>query len=170
MMSLTKRNLVRTVLLLIAIHMLAMPAWALQSPVWFWFSTCEGPSMTLDVRFDDELVYRSSFPLCRASSTSANSQGQKARIQFTLVPSRPILWTGYREEDFRSPVEPLTVDLWEAGADPDALLIGVTVRGNEAIYMNTIHIARPEKRAESEIAAGLVIATYPMETPRKTKK
>ena len=60
---------------------------------------------------------------------------------------------------------PLEVDLWEAGADPDALLIGAAVSDGDTLRMNTIHIAYPTKRAETEIAGGLFVVSNPGKTP-----
>ncbi len=33
-----------------------------EGPVWFWFATCGGPLMTLEVRFDNHVVHKSTFP------------------------------------------------------------------------------------------------------------
>ncbi len=106
--------------------------------------------MALEVRLGSETLYKSSFPICHARRSSPYSQGQKARVEFSFRPSRSINWQGYRDEDDK-----------QAGADPDQLLIGVTFSDTRAIYMNTIHIAKPTERSQSEVAEGLTIVTYP---------
>ena len=130
--------------------------------LWFWFSKCSGPTMTLEVRLDKDIIYQSAIPLCHARRDSANSQGQEHRIHFTFRPRRSITWTGYRDQvDLTGAAQALEGDMWEAGADPDALLIGVTFADADKIYINTIHIAHPTQRDETEIARGLVVASYP---------
>ena len=129
-----------------------------EGPVWFWFSECGGPSMTLEVRL--------SIPLCHAQRESVHSRRLEHAIHFTFRPRRSIRWTGYRDEDEKTAAgRPLEVDLWEAGADPDALLIGAAVSDGDTLRMNTIHIAYPTKRAETEIAGGLFVVSDPGKTP-----
>jgi hypothetical protein len=135
---------------------------AREGPVWFWFATCGGPLMTLEVRLDNQVVYKSTFPLCRANRESVERQGQAGRIEFKMRPSRAIVWKGYRDTTDRSVAgKVLDVDVWEAGADPDALILGVSVVSGKRILMNTVHISHPDQRDESEIAKGLSVRTYP---------
>lgn len=56
---------------------------AREEPVWFWFATCGGPLMTLEVRLDNRMVHKSTFPLCRANREAIQRQGQDGRIEFT---------------------------------------------------------------------------------------
>jgi hypothetical protein len=130
--------------------------------VWFWFATCGGPAMTLEVRLDKAVLHKTSFPLCRAARASADSQGQASRIEFSFRSSRPIVWTGYRERADRTPTgQVLEGNIWQAGADSDALTIGITFVTRNRILTNTIHIAHPDRRDESTIAKGLSLVTYP---------
>jgi hypothetical protein len=56
----------------------------------------------------------------------------------------------------------LDVDIWQAGADPSDILLGVSVSDSESVYINTIHIAYPEKPNTTLIADGLVVSTHPL--------
>jgi hypothetical protein len=133
-----------------------------EGPVWFWFATCGGPLMTLEVRLDDRVVHKATFPLCHASRETDDRQGQHARIEFSWRPGRVIVWKGYRDTDARTgPTEVIDGSIWEAGADPDTLTLGVSFVSGNRIVMNTVHIAHPETRGESAIAKGLVVRTYP---------
>src|SRR5260221_12686924 len=90
-----------------------------EGPVWYWFATCGGPLMTLEVRLDDRMVYKSTFPLCRTNRDTVQSQGQAGRIEFTFRPERAIVWEGYREANDRTAAnEVIEGNIWEAGADP----------------------------------------------------
>ncbi len=133
------------------------------SPVWFWFSTCRGPLMAIEVRLDEVTLYKGSFPSCLASRTSSHSQGQASRLEFVFRPERAIVWEGYREEaDTTAPNDRIECNLWQAGADPDVMVIGVTFLDRRKIYMNTLHIIKPSERSQTDVADGLLVITYPV--------
>jgi hypothetical protein len=136
-----------------------------KQPVWNWFATCGGPEMTLEVRLDGMPLHRSSFPLCLAQRDSVASQGkQVGRMEFFFQPKRRIVWTGYREtNDQTEATETLEVNVWQAGADPDGLTLGVSVNSHDRILTNTLHLAYPGSRHESSLVKGLVVTTYPAE-------
>jgi hypothetical protein len=151
---------------------LASPALASEEgPVWFWFAECGGPTMRLEVQLDQKVIYTSSFPLCRAERSSTYSDGQKSKLQFSFTPGRPIVWTGYRDEDDTTgPGQALEGDIWLAGADPDDMMLGVGFIAEDTIYMNTIHIAYPDKPSQTEIASGLTVLTTPIMRPNPPNK
>jgi hypothetical protein len=121
--------------------------------------------MTLEVRLDGRPLHRSSFPLCLAQRESGDSQGQQVgRMEFFFQPKRRIVWSGYREKnDQTEATETLEVNVWQAGADPDGLTLGVSVMSHDRILMNTVHLAHPDRSNESSLAKGLVVTTYPAE-------
>jgi hypothetical protein len=134
-----------------------------EGPVWFWFEACGGPFMKLQVRFDDKVVYESTFPICHAPRSSIHARGGDKKLNFSFNPQRSITWLGYKDESEKtSPKQSLVGDLWLAGADPDALLIGVSFSSARSIYMNTIHIAQPGKQDQTQIAPGLVVVSMPV--------
>ena len=118
--------------------------------------------MTLEVRFDDALIERAVFPVCRAARNSPASQGQAARIEFSFSPRRAIVWSGYRDKTERSQAgQVLEFNVWQAGADSGGLTLGISVTATDRILMNTVHLAHSDKRDESLIAPGLMLTTYP---------
>jgi hypothetical protein len=127
--------------------------------------------MKLEVRLDQKIIYQSSFSLCRAERSSAHSEGQKKNLDFVFTSPRAIVWQGYRDEDNTTdPNQEIEGGIWLAGADPDVMILGVSFMSRGAIYMNTLHIAYPDRRAVSEIEPGLVIITEPVRgTEEKTK-
>lgn len=132
-------------------------------PVWFWFATCGGPNMTLEFRFDKATIEKVTMPLCRAPRSNASSQGQMGRIEFAFAPCRAMRWSGYRDKSDRTRAgQILEISVWQAGADPEALTIGVSVIVSDTVVMNTVHIAHSDRRDESTIAPGLTVATYPL--------
>jgi len=145
---------------------------AQEGPVWSWFATCGGPAMAIEVRLDGATICKAEFPVCHADRERVESQGQWiGKIRFSFSPSRSIIWKGYRDTtDITKAGQVLKADLWQAGADPDDLLIGVSFSDQNTIYMNTIHIAHPTRRDESEIAKGLTVVTYPLTNGSEGKK
>lgn len=130
--------------------------------VWFWFATCGGPLMTLELRSGDSPIYKTTFPVCRAERDSASQQGQHGRIELTWRADRAITWEGYREKSERTtPNTPLEVDIWQAGADANWLTLGVSVVAGDRILMNTVHIAHPDRRDDSGVASGFTVRTSP---------
>lgn len=98
-----------------------------EEPVWFWFATCGGPLMTLEVQADNRIVHKSTFPLCRANREAVQSQGQAGRIEFTWRPNRVVVWEGYREAEDRSAAnQVLEGNIWQAGAEPGTMTFGVS--------------------------------------------
>jgi len=156
------RFLVRIMLLTVAIAGLAFASQ--EGPVWFWFAACGGPIMKLEVRLDQKIIYQSSFPLCRAERSSAHSEGQKKQLDFVFNAPRAIVWQGYRDEgNTTDSDQEIEGGIWLAGADPDVMLLGVSFMSRGSIYMNTLHIAYPDRRQVSEIEPGLVVITEPIE-------
>ena len=120
--------------------------------------------MSIEIQLDGSTISRTEFPVCRAERDRPESQGQHiGRIRFSFKPSRSIVWKGYRDEkDVTKAGQTLDADIWQAGADPDALVIGVSFSDRNAIHMNTIHIAHPTRRDESEVAQGLNVISFPV--------
>ncbi len=118
--------------------------------------------MSLEVKLDGRTLYKSTFPLCRASRGSSESQGESGRVQFSFRPGRAIKWLGYRDAAETTGADQLIeADLWQAGADPDDLLIGVSFASGSRIYMNTVVVAHPGRRETTTVAEGLVVTTFP---------
>jgi hypothetical protein len=118
--------------------------------------------MVIEVRLDKRLLQTAAVPLCHAHRDETRTSNESRSVVVRFTPPRAIEWSGYRDQPDVSPSgHPLKLTLWQAGADPDSLTIGVTAADDEMLYMNTLHIAHPSQRDESEIADGLVVVTYP---------
>jgi len=152
-----------TVVAVVAGVMLGAPIpAAAEAPVWFWYTSCGGPAMTLEVRFDKQVVYTASMPLCRMHRQAKTEEKPARVLDVPFEAPRSIKWEGYRDApDITKQGQRLHLNLWQAGANPNDLIIGVSAIDNATIYMNTVHIAHPDRRDETEIAQGLVIVTYP---------
>jgi len=118
--------------------------------------------MTVEVQFDHHAVSQTSFPVCKALRSSVNASGGQGRVSYSFAPGRPIVWRGYRSNhDTTRANQRVTGDIWEAGADPDALTLGIGFSVPERLTMNTLHVAHPGKADTTVIARGLFVLTYP---------
>jgi hypothetical protein len=88
-----------------------------------------------------------------------------------------LVWYGYRSEESKTAPDPgdttaaktrFEIDLWQAGGETDAILLGVSADAPDGLHMNTLHILEPDKRVETVLAPGLVLATWPQK--RSTRK
>lgn len=132
--------------------------------VWFWFADCGSRMMKLEVRLDQKVVFESTFHVCHALRSSSRSQSQRTRrLDFRFKSPRAIVWQGYKNEDeLTPPGKQIEGSIWQAGADPDCMILGVGFGGRNANYMNTLHIAYPNRRQQWVVAPGLVTVTYPV--------
>ncbi|MBZ5782256.1 hypothetical protein, partial [Klebsiella aerogenes] len=53
-------------------------------------------------------------------------------------------------------------NIWQAGADPGDLILGVSFATKNQVLLNTIHIARPGSASSSEVDRGIVVRTFPI--------
>jgi hypothetical protein len=138
------------------------PSFGQEERVWYWFSNCGAVKLDLEVSLAGKLVYSSAIPICRAERDSDASTGHSRALSFQIKPSRPLKWEGYRDDEpITRAGQALTVDVWQAGTDPGALLMGVSVSDRRQIYMNTLHIAYPDKQSSTTVADGFVVSTRP---------
>jgi hypothetical protein len=140
-----------------------LPASSQEERVWFWFSSCGPSKLVLQAKLDSQLIYGATIPICRKERDRDDGSGENKTLSFSAKPAHAIKWEGYRDDNpITKAGTALTLDLWQAGADPGALLIGVTVSDGHQLYMNTIHIAYPDKPSSTVLADGLVIDTRPL--------
>lgn len=155
-------------LLAVAVTAAIVPANFSQSPgqggkkVWYWFSDCQpGKMMGVEVLLDGKSAYRTEFRICaleRNDPRSAGSPNIKKAFYFYGGHT-------FQGEYHTTKRQRIEGDIWQAGADPDALLLGVSFMTKNQVLLNTLHIAKPDNATESEIDAGIVVKTYPLNSP-----
>jgi hypothetical protein len=122
---------------------------------WHWFESCAGTrSLGLVVLLDGKVVYHSRFPLCHNNGPTPTAEERK--IAFHFKGGRTF------QGEYRTlPSQTIEANIWQAGADPDALLLGVTFV-SDRVLLNTIHVAKPDSTSVSELDRGIVIRTFPL--------
>ena len=125
-----------------------------EGPVWYWFQNCPGnKSLGLEISRNGIVIFRSSFPICQMPR---KDQEQKTLVfSFKGGPA-------YRAEYHTSPTEIIEGNIWLAGADPDALILGISFTTRKRILLNTLHVAKPDSKSVTEIDRGIVVRTFPL--------
>ena len=128
--------------------------------VWYWFSDCQsGKMMRVEVLLDGKSIYRTDFRICSLERGGPQSSDQSNIKAFYFSGGHT-----FQGEHHTNKTERIEGDIWQAGADPDALLLGVSFMTKKQVLLNTLHIARPGKTTKSEIDTGIVVRTYPLES------
>ena len=121
--------------------------------VWTWSRRCNGDhKLGVTVRLDRKVLFRGAIPICRG-----NRDAEDGRVEFHFAGGH-IFQGEYRTRSTDS----IEGDIWQAGGEPDALILGISFDTNKQILLNTLHIAKPEKQTSSELDKGLFITTYPV--------
>jgi len=139
-----------TLLLVIATSMSALA----EEPLWQWSEKCSGNNaIELEVLMDGITIDRSSIPICRVSSGASESHTNPISYHFR---------GGHVFGEYRT-VHTQTIEgnVWQAGSDPDELLLGISFSTKKQVLLNTIHIAKPGRVSSSEVGRGIVIRTFP---------
>jgi hypothetical protein len=151
---------VRCILLFLAV-LFASPEFAQQpststgtsEAVWTWSKQCGGNhELGVTVRLERKVLYRGILPICRGSR-----EAEDGRVEFHFS-------GGHRfQGEYRTrSTDSIAGDIWQAGGESDALVLGVSFDSMRHVLLNTLHVARPDKQTSSELDKGLVITTYPI--------
>lgn len=121
--------------------------------VWTWSKQCDGNhKLGVTVRLQHKTLYRDVFPICLGSQDAENG-----RAAFHFAGGN--LFQGeYRTRSTDS----IEGNIWQAGGEPDTLILGISFDTKKQILLNTLHIARPDRQTSSELDKGLFITTYPI--------
>jgi hypothetical protein len=121
--------------------------------VWTWSNRCsDGHKLGVTIRLDQKVLYRGVLPICNGSRDA-----EDGRVEFHFAGGH----TFQGEYRTRS-IDSIEGDIWQAGGEPDTLILGISFDTSNQILLNTVHIARPEKQTSSELDKGLFITTYPV--------
>jgi hypothetical protein len=130
------------------------PVAPVKETVWYWSQSCsENRALKLEVSLHGKLIFRSSFPICSMARTD---QAQKTLV-FRFKGGQI-----YQGEYHTSPTDVIEGNIWQAGADPDALILGVSFMTKRQVLLNTLHIAKPGRYSTTEVDRGIVVRTFPI--------
>ncbi len=131
----------------------ALPA---RETLWTWFGNCnEDRKMTLELLMNGKAIYRSSFPICPISDPSKET---KKTIAFSIKGGHV-----FQGEYHTAQTQMIEGNIWQAGADPGAILLGISFSTTNQVLLNTVHLARQGAVCTTEIDRGIVIRTFPLD-------
>lgn len=132
-----------------------------EQAVWIWGKECSSGRVLLEVSLDGRVLHRGTYPICRQLPATAPPDDEPIVTKFTA----PRGFRTGRDSGFGLSMTKGTqveVNLWRAGADADAMVLGVSLLAKDHVFVNTIHLAWPDKPSRSEILRGLVVRTTPL--------
>jgi hypothetical protein len=157
-----------SILLIVISALTAGHSQAEEGPVWFWFESCGSKPLTFQVLVEEKPVLERIIDICRRGRWDRDPGAQK-HLTIAFTSSRDMSWEDYLEGLKSSAGTRFELDMWQAGAEPDALTIGVTVTSSKQIYTHFYHFAEPNRIVTSEIAPGIVVRTSPVHKPAGTR-
>jgi hypothetical protein len=131
--------------------------------VWHWSNKCRNPRRIVAVvTLDDRTVDKSSITICHVKRIDIKSDETGSMHTF-------VLRDGARSIFGESIGARIEGSIWEAGTESESITLGVSASVKDRVLLNTLHSAAPTRESVSTLAQGLVIKTFPMTSPLKSK-
>jgi hypothetical protein len=128
--------------------------------LWYWVRHCrDAKVIRVEVLLDGKSIYRSSFCIgrMRPAEVEAWQIGLGQTVAFTFKGGH--LFQG----EWRTvPAQTIKGEIWQAGGEPDGLLLGVSFSTKDRLLLNSLHFVKPDGNSESKLDPGLFIRTYPV--------
>jgi hypothetical protein len=137
-----------------------LSASAAKVEVWQWFEGCQPEKqMRVNVLLHGKSLYSAAFPACRMRRGEIPDESPQKVLVFSFQGSAGLFGAEFRRLGTRD----IEGNIWRAGGEPDAILLGVSFATPDQILLNSIHIATARKASRSALARGLIIATSPVQ-------
>jgi hypothetical protein len=158
----SKTSLVNTILLLVSVVVcisdqivLAQVNSGGSDVVWHWYGDCETQQQLAGrVLIDGSVGFEFVFPICPRTRSQIGTMANDQTLTFTFREERAHFGPTLQKA-------PIRVDIWKAGGEPGALILGVSFLTNERVLLNTVHIAMPDRLSRFELARGVAVETAP---------
>jgi hypothetical protein len=125
---------------------------------WYWYGGCREPkTLGLEILLDGKSIYHSSFRICRMRSTDVPPLREGPEVAFSLRGGHV-----FQGNLRTSPKEMVEANIWQAGCEPDGLLLGISFSAKGRVLLNTLHLAKADRASEALLDRGLVIRTNPI--------
>jgi hypothetical protein len=121
--------------------------------VWTWSQQCGNHhKLGVTVRLGPRVLYRGVLLICRGSRDAENG-----RAAFRFAGGH------FFQGEYRThSTDSIEGDIWQAGAESDSLILGISFDTGRQILLNTLHCARLDRQTSSKLDKGLFITTYPI--------
>jgi hypothetical protein len=123
--------------------------------VWTLHGECSTPAhVALDFRQHGTLLRRYILSMCHST---VHLEHVLPDSSFTLR-----FTTAVRRAYGLKPSESVSADIWEAGADSDAVVLGISLETDRVILVNTLHMLRADRLTWQTLGGGLTVRSYPV--------
>ena len=130
--------------------------------LWYWVTDCrDSKMMRLEVSLNRKSIYQSSFCICRRRPGDVQAEQKEPATAFTFKGGH-VFQGEYRTVR----AEMVEGNVWQAGAEPDGLFLGVAFVAKHRVVLNSLHFVKPDRPSESKLDPGLFIRTYPIPRSR----
>ena len=125
--------------------------------LWSSYGTCAHPTaMIIELRADEHLLHRKTVKFCHSRHAQRWQRHFATILTFAVAGGRT-----YQDEYRTTRAEAIRADIWQASADTDAVVLGVSFASKRQILLNTLHILMPGKSRTDTIDRGLTVTSYP---------
>jgi hypothetical protein len=107
---------------------------------------------------DGKVVHHSNFPVCRITDDALTAVAADEVVTFHFKGGHT-----FQDEYRTNKAQVIEGSIWEAGAETDGLLLGVSFVSKGQILLNTIHISKEGSLSASEIDRGITVRTFPIQ-------
>jgi hypothetical protein len=130
---------------------------------WYWpGGVCDGcRKLGLEVLLNGSSLYRGSFSLRCMERAKASPKDVAGRLAFSFKGGH-----NFQHKYRTAPKETIEVTIWQAGAEPDGLVLGLTFATKDQIVLNTLHFAAADRNSEMLLDRGLLVRTCPLPRSR----
>jgi hypothetical protein len=133
--------------------------------VWTWATACPpGNQIRLEALLHAKTIFTKDITVCLMERTKIPQEKHRVLEFFFKDPGAM-----FDEERPKAGSEKLKGNIWEAGLEPDGLILGVSVVGNNTILLNSLHMAEISEKSESKYGGGLVIKSTPIKSEQDHK-
>jgi hypothetical protein len=95
--------------------------------------------------------------LCRSADTKDEP------VTLSFVAPKDLLWTGYKDQpDLTLKGQEVKFDIWNAGAEPDGIMLGLTFDSGGKLVMNTLHAVLVDREQVSHVGRDIEVRTTPV--------
>jgi hypothetical protein len=124
--------------------------------VWQWFEGCvSAQQMHVDVQLNGRALYSNSFPACTMRREDVPVESPQKLLEFFFRGHAGL----FGAEFDRLGTVDIEGNIWRAGGEADALLLGISFATPDRVLLNSVHIATARSAARSTMAKGLVVHT-----------
>jgi len=124
--------------------------------VWQWFKGCASTQrMHVDVQLNGQALYSTAFAVCTMPRANVPVESRPKVLEFSFRARAALFGAEY---DRLGTVD-IEGNIWRAGGEADALLLGVSFATAGRVLLNSVHIATVRSTARSTMGKGLVVST-----------